>query len=382
MFRSVKFLQFPTRVFSNNIEELQIQVPWGYIAGKKYHRIDQDRQVSDKKIAKFNTNLPIIFCHGINDNLGSMEPLINKLQILQPTIECYSFDFPGHGQSSWKNDQLNFRPLDATLDILRVLESIKIKKFNACGHSVGAMVLQNINVLYPGRIDSLIRLCSDGMATGTPYTFGQSLKQGMDSVLTFGRKRDKFDEKYSTYQELHEKLCAGFNFYGHQMKSTVNSNVMHHILDRGITPHPNNNSNKKKLFKLSRDPILTKTAAFQDASSEFSFYAQKQAYKKSNSKRLKELHILAKNDMFYDLFLLIDEENYYVLKEFYEIFSLNENYQTRLVDGNHHVHLNESEKIAGMISSWIDDVGDRSDHVSVDELFLQRTDPEFLEDLE
>merc|ERR1719471_2133089 len=103
---------------------------------------------------------------------------------------------------------------------------------------------------------------------------------------------------------------------------------MHYILDRGITPHPNNPS----LFKLSRDPILTKTAAFQDASAEFSLYAQKQAYKTKN-KNLKELHILAKNDMFYDLFLLIDEENYYILKKFYEIFNLNENYQTRLVEG-------------------------------------------------
>lgn len=64
------------------ITEIQIEVPWGHIAGKWY--------------GPENVR-PIVMLHGWQDNVGTFDTLI---PLLPPKLSYLSIDFAGHGLSS------------------------------------------------------------------------------------------------------------------------------------------------------------------------------------------------------------------------------------------------------------------------------------------
>lgn len=63
-------------------EEIQIEVPWGIVAGKWYG--DRDQQ-------------PVLALHGWQDNAGTFDKLIPLLPACVPIL---AIDLPGHGLSS------------------------------------------------------------------------------------------------------------------------------------------------------------------------------------------------------------------------------------------------------------------------------------------
>lgn len=63
-------------------EEIKIDVPWGFVAGKWYGDRNQT---------------PVIALHGWQDNAGSFDRLI---PLLPPCIPILAIDLPGHGKSS------------------------------------------------------------------------------------------------------------------------------------------------------------------------------------------------------------------------------------------------------------------------------------------
>ena len=168
------------------------------------------------------------------------------------------------------------------------------------------------------------------------------------------------------------------SFNGIRLEPTISEEAYHSILQRGIEkvkidPHGNND-----LYRTTRDPILS-NVNICDFPIAYGTEMIEKLYQRSKHN---ELHLVSDDDVWYNLFLALDPDHYYGIKNWYSLFHQNENYQCRLVEGNHHVHMNEPGKIADIISSWISDTSSKTGAMNAEELALARTPDDFLEDLD
>lgn len=120
------------------VKEEQLDVPWGHIAAKVYG------PQNEKKI---------LMVHGIMDNAGSFDRLLNHLP---QDYHYVCIDLPGHGLSSAfpSGTPLNF--WDYIHSIFLVLDTLQWKTCTYVGHSLGAQLGIYFSILYPQRIEKII----------------------------------------------------------------------------------------------------------------------------------------------------------------------------------------------------------------------------------
>lgn len=290
---------------------MQIDVPWGHVAGKWYGSESQR---------------PIVLVHGWQDNAGSFDRLI---PLLPNHIPYLSIDLPGHGLSS----RLPHGILYTTTNCINVLNIIqrhyKWDKMSFCCHSLGAQVSSLYAALYPERCDLLV--CLDALMkpySGNVDTLIKNCQKMGDDFLDLD-KLNRSDKEPPTYTqaEMAERWAK-------QTKMTPDA--IEFLMKRAILPSKAN----KNLFYFSRD-IRLKVM-------EFGMSSINDDVQLKLIGRIKAPHLFIKANKSPEF---EGKERY---KKALEILTeSNPKFEWRTVIGGHHCHLTDPTHVSDHISNFI-----------------------------
>lgn len=114
---------------------------------------------------EFGAGKPLLLLHG-NGNSGRMwDPLVPQLSAHYRLIIP---DLRGYGRSTNPTGEFTFR--QAALDLLALLDTLKIERFRAVGNSGGAMTLLHVATRQPDRVEAMV------LQAGTSY-FPEHLRE-------------------------------------------------------------------------------------------------------------------------------------------------------------------------------------------------------------
>lgn len=290
------------------VKEIKIKFKWGYIAGKWWGSKDVR---------------PIVLLHGWQENAGTFDRLV---PMLSNKFSYLAIDFFGHGLSS----HLPFYSFTSLVYYLNIIRAkFKWECISLLGHSMGAIIAFTYAGLFPNNIDLLI--CIDGMLPIVRLAdLCVDLLAFKCEILLETDQQDDIEPTIEppshTYAGLIERLVKGSD-------GIITAESAPYILQRG---------------------------AKQSA-----FYPKK--YYFTRDRRVRYMHEDHYND---DVYMEMAKRNtvpYLFIKCTNDYFDLNANiwkivellrknnkyFEIHEVSGNHHVHLNNPEKIADTISTFL-----------------------------
>jgi len=98
--------------------------------------------------------LPALALHGWLDNAASFD----RLAPLLPELHLVALDLPGHGQSQRRPSGVVHHFIDWVPEIVAVADELGWDRFTIIGHSMGAGIASLVPAIVPERIDRLILL--------------------------------------------------------------------------------------------------------------------------------------------------------------------------------------------------------------------------------
>ncbi|MGD8781601.1 MAG: alpha/beta hydrolase [Ignavibacteria bacterium] len=135
-----------------------------FVKGKSGYITNENINIWYESISSPDTNKgAILLFMGIsNDALGWPQTFINKL--VNSGYQIIRFDYRGTGLSDWIEnwEEQPYSLKDLAHDAVIILDSLKIKKANLLGISMGGMVAQEFAINFPERSNSLTSLMSSG----------------------------------------------------------------------------------------------------------------------------------------------------------------------------------------------------------------------------
>nr|XP_056703301.1 serine hydrolase-like protein 2 isoform X1 [Euleptes europaea] len=292
------------------ISEFKFLVPWGHIAAKAWGA-PQGR--------------PVLCLHGWLDNANTF----NRLIPLLPK-DCYylTVDFGGHGLSSHRPPGFPYHFLDYVGDVHRVVAALKWSRFTLMGHSLGGTVAGMFSCIFPEMVDKLILVESYGFFPA-PKEYERLLRPKrklFESLLSLEANKQYSAQVRSPQEALQRLLKANPNL-------TEDSGKI--LLQRGATEVPGG-------VVYNRDIRVTLH--------NHSFLTLDQSLIMLRKIQADVLMIIAQDGIFSTE--SNDMPNVKPLQEAYRTF-LKEHFHYVDVPGNHFVHLNEPEVVAGIITTFL-----------------------------
>ncbi|XP_014211832.1 probable serine hydrolase isoform X2 [Copidosoma floridanum] len=293
-------------------EEVNIPVPWGYISGKWW---------GPKEIQ------PIIALHGRQDNAGSFDTLIPLLK----DVSVLCLDMPGHGFSSHLPEgQCYFPYWEGIIMLRRIIKYYKWNKVKLLGHSLGGAISFLYAASYPDETEFVISL----------DIVSPSVRDVTKTVGVTGANIDQFlkfenlmPDSVPCY-EYSEMIEIVENAYAKSLTKESAEILMKRGMQQSHTP---------KKYCFSRDPRLKVSLLGMLSLDLVIAYAEriKCAY----------LNIRAVPGMKFE-----QPENYDKVLDVIEKNS--RKFVSHKVDGTHHVHLNNPERVAKPINQFLKDLYD------------------------
>ncbi|KAK0082093.1 hypothetical protein PV325_011073 [Microctonus aethiopoides] len=289
-------------------EEIEIPVPWGHISGKWWGSKDAQ---------------PILALHGWQDNAGTYDKLA---PILAQKIAILSIDLNGHGLSSHLHDGTFYYVFwDGIILVRRIVKHYKWDKIKILGHSLGGAIGFLYAASYPDEVDSL--MCLD-IVSPTVKNIEKSVASTGDCI-----------DKYLKYEKLTLDSVPCYN-YDEMIDIVVDAYAggitresAEILMRRGMQPAPTFGK-----YYFSRDPRL-KVSLLGMFSLDLTTAYAKQI-------KCKYLNIRAVPGLKFD-----HPEDYQFILDI--IKSKAKQFEYHEVEGTHHVHLNEPEKIAPIIETFL-----------------------------
>ncbi|XP_067415730.1 serine hydrolase-like protein 2 isoform X2 [Emydura macquarii macquarii] len=305
-------LKWSSLPMAGMVSELKFPVPWGHIAAKAWGS-PQGR--------------PVLCLHGWLDNANTF----NRLIPLLPKDYCYmAMDFGGHGLSSHRPAGFPYHFLDYVSEVRRVTAALKWNRFTLMGHSLGGTVAGMFSCVFPEMVEKLILVESYGFfpAPQEHDMWLESKRKVVENVLSLEQNKPQ-PPKVRSPQEALQRLL--------QANSHLTEESGRILLQRGATEVPGG-------MVYNRDMrVLTHNQDFLTLEQSVSFLSKIRA---------SVLMIIARDGIFNP-----KTENVakYFVKPLREAFqsNLKEHFQLVEVNGNHFVHLNEPEVVAGLINNFL-----------------------------
>ncbi|KAI4460453.1 epoxide hydrolase [Holotrichia oblita] len=308
-----------------NVQEVRIPTPLGLLAGKWWGPTDKR---------------PIVAFHGWQDNCGTFDTLI---PLLPKHIPYLALDCPGHGFSYKLPAGVPYHNADIAIMIKELIKYFGWHKLTLMGHSLGAILSYTYGFLFPKDIDFVI--CIDGLH---PLVNPQRIKRVVRSIEEFIKydalQRSNIEPPSYTIEEMMKRLHLA-------TRKSIALEATKYILYRNIAPsktYPGkfyfNRDARLKVGPLSNeDPIGIKNAA---AHVNFPIFISK----------AKESPFFGNETMFKEVHAVLEKSS--------------PDCQFHDIPGEHHVHLNQPENIAGLITKFIEkhDKGDRKHSGFKDEI--------------
>lgn len=295
------------------MEEISIKVPWGHIAGKWW---------GPKSVR------PIVLLHGWQDNAGSFDPLIIQL----PNHVSYlAIDLPGHGLSSRLPDGMMYSLEVYFLALLLIFEHFKWSKVSLMSHSLGSVVSFYYAATFPEKCDLVISL--DGLK---PLNMNydiieQHFSTGyLQHIQADVRNRDASEPPAYKFDELLGKVRTGVYI-------EISRESAPYLLKRATKPS-RTHANK---YYFTRDGRLRSSTVPMMSHS----------VTKKLAKNITSPYCFIEASDSAVLLTAIEDKKYY--DEIMAIMHTNPMFEKHSVVGNHHVHLNDPDRISGILSTFI-----------------------------
>ncbi|XP_040893030.1 serine hydrolase-like protein isoform X3 [Toxotes jaculatrix] len=199
-------------------------------------------------------------------------------------------------------------------------------KFSIVGHSMGGNVAAMFSALYPEMVDALVLLDAYGFLPADPKEVFKVMKQGMDDMIQFEKKTGERKRVY-TYEKAVERLSAA--------NPSLSEQSLHILLERGLVQVEGAG------VEFSRDlRINFKNVVRIPLEQSLEMQLRIQA----------SVLVILADKGFGATFPESDHQK--------RISALLQGYRDRnhtvvTVTGNHHVHLNDPEVVAPLVSDFL-----------------------------
>lgn len=116
----------------------------------------------------------VILLHGYTDTSRSFFPTLEALEDAAADLHVHALDLRGQGRSSMPpaafaaQPQRAFSPADLAADVIAFMDLKRIRTAHVVGHSYGSVVAQELALLHPARIDSVVLIGTFARSVGNP----------------------------------------------------------------------------------------------------------------------------------------------------------------------------------------------------------------------
>lgn len=290
------------------VEEISIKVPWGHIAAKwwgpQYIR-------------------PIVMLHGWQDNCATFDAII---PLLPRHVSYLALDLPGHGRSSHIPNGMIYSSALYIYVLRLTKKKFDWEKISLCGHSMGAILSFIYASFYPNECDMVIALDALKPRQVNSRSVLKFYRNGLNNIYKSSLHFNTDTEPPSYfYDELVAKLING-------IFSSYTEEALQYLLVRGIQE---SRSSPNKYY-FTRDNRLKSTNTFH-VSSEITEMAC----------RITAPYCFVKAIQYiYPQWIDMDE----VLQTMRDS---NPKFELHGVNGDHHVHLTDPDKVSPIIGRFI-----------------------------
>jgi len=294
------------------VEEVRIKLPWNNatLAGKWWGS---------------KTQRPIVCLHGWQDNAGTFDRLIPLLPRDQSFL---AIDSPGHGMTSRVPDGMAYHGVDNLYIQNFLMKEYNWDKISMMGHSMGSVLSFMFASVFPSKVDMLIQIDALKPHIYDPARVAARLQDQVENfMIADQRNRDKSEPPAYTYEDMVDRLNTGT--FG-----SVTKEAAGYLLKRNIK----RSEKYPGKFYFTRDSRLK-----YNFTPNFSQPVSVELAKKLN---MPHIFLKALNSPYYE------PKNYY--DEVIDILKGNKNFEHHVVDSTHHMHLTEPEKVAPIISAFIE----------------------------
>ncbi|XP_055251817.1 serine hydrolase-like protein 2 isoform X1 [Moschus berezovskii] len=296
------------------ISELKLAVPWGHIAAKAWGS---------------HQATPVLCLHGWLDNANSFDRLI---PLLPKDFRYVAVDFGGHGLSSHYSPGFPYYNQNFVSEVRRVAAALKWNRFSLLCHSFGGTVGGMFSCIFPEMVDKLVLLEASPLVVDTNET---------DNLLTYKRRAIEHVLQVEAAGKpaqvvSPEEMLQGFL----KNNSHVGEECGKHLLQRGATQVATG-------VRLNRDRrIAWPEHCFDFISRElFMQYIKNLQAHVLLIKATEGYYAVRRvNDTDRELMVFVTSSLKSVLKERFQYLE---------VPGNHYVHMNQPQLVAGVISSFL-----------------------------
>lgn len=256
------------------------------------------------------SGVPVLALHGWLDNAASfapMAPLLDHLNLV-------ALDWPGHGHSQHRHASAKYYMVEYMWDIHAALDALGWKSCHLIGHSLGAAVAAVFAAAAPDQVRSLTLIDALGPITNQPSETAAQLRRSMASM----RSAPRPTRNYASVQDMVQARLD---------KSDLGPEAAKLIVERSVQPTANG-------FEWSYDPHLYWSSPM--------YFCNEQVLDIFR-------HIEAPT-----LALSATPLSRYVRKESYQQrLDALVNGRHELIEGGHHFHMEQPERVAGMIRDFI-----------------------------
>ncbi|CAH1115620.1 unnamed protein product [Psylliodes chrysocephalus] len=312
-FGSVRWTSSVKREF----KEVEIKVPWGHVAGKWWEPYD---------------TRPILTIHGWQDNCNTFDRLIPTLD---KTVGFLAIDLPGQGYSSRLPPGMIYHYSNFILTVRSITKSFHWPAVSLMGHSLGSILSYVYSMLYPSEIDFLI--CLDAMKPMITSNKHIHMAKALDQFFKYNDYAiDSKEPPCYSIEEMRELISKPND-------NSILPEYTTYIMDRNIAP----SKVQPGKYYFTRDPRI-KTGGLIS-------FCQEEMVKLAENMKMPIFVMKASESSYYE-----KKEKYYQVLDVLKKASIDCDFH--YVEGRHHLHLNNPEKISSLLNDFIQrhNVQDRS----------------------
>ncbi|KAF5272137.1 hypothetical protein FQA39_LY01219 [Lamprigera yunnana] len=303
-------------------EEIKIPISSGF-KSEKWRRAQDKRPILLLQ-GLHASGKPIIFAELVKDNCGTFDRLI---PMLRQDRGYLAIDFPGHGLSSNFPLGMSYYWIDYTITVRRIVQYFKWPKVSILGHSVGGASGYYYDVIFPNEVDFLISI--DALKPITADISVDSLGQRIDNLIKYDHLLSLHREGPAyTMEELKKVLHEGSD-------KSIDLDVCEFILKRNVKE----SSTSPSKYYFTRDLRLKELPLLN--------IQHDQIIKNTSKLICPTLYFQSSNKIKKFVRLTNTEEIVGILQE------TKKNFERHVVEGTHHVHLNNPERLAGYINDFL-----------------------------
>ncbi|XP_053333532.1 serine hydrolase-like protein isoform X2 [Clarias gariepinus] len=237
---------------------------------------------------------------------------------------CVAVDLPGHGFSSHRPAGTFYMFPNYISDIRRVIDALQWKRFSIIGHSMGGNIGGMLCALYPDMVEALVLMDSYGFLPIDVKRIGLIMTRGIEEMIEYEKKLADRKERIYTYEAAKERLKAANKF--------LSDKSVEILLERGVREVDGG-------LVFTRDLRINLTNIVRNTLEQCL-----QLQSQINTKVL----VLRAMDGLQKTFPQPEELAVPLLKGW-----SNQRNTILTVEGDHHVHLNNPERVAPLITDFL-----------------------------